>query len=417
MKTGIKRALSVVLLLAMVAIYVAFLARALAMQDGPEKNGAFLREDRQYDVLLFGSSHMVNGIYPMQLWKDYGITAYNLSGHGSSLATSYWTLRLAVEYRKPKVAVLDVLFAQSNTKSMDISLAHELLDPFPLSKRKIEAIRDLYEADSQRAELLFPLDVYHNRWKDLDGAMVRRGLTGETDLSPEKGAQARIDVVPTEAGEKIPRTQCMEEKTVALEYVEKFVVFCLENDIVPVLTYLPCEISPEWQESCNAALALGESLGAEIVDMQHMDLLNDETDWYDAGGHLNPSGAKKTTRCLGDFLRDRLSLPDHRQEDLTAADWGGDYTRYLAYLGGRFGELETLPQLLSLGTIDDFAVELWVGPGAALDLLTLQQLRQMGEKTRLYAGKEASVVSVKVSGPNGQVLAEKRFSMALRENS
>ena len=246
---------------------------------------------------------------------------------------------------------------------------------------------------------------------------MRRGLTGETDLSPEKGAQARIDVVPAEAGEKIPRTQCMEEKTVALEYVEKFVVFCLENDIVPVLTYLPCEISPEWQESCNAALALGESLGAEIVDMQHMDLLNDETDWYDAGGHLNPSGAKKTTRCLGDFLRDRLSLPDHRQEDLTAADWGGDYTRYLAYLGSRFGELETLPQLLSLGTIDDFAVELWVGPGAALDLLTLQQLRQMGEKTRLYAGKEASVVSVKVSGPNGQVLAEKRFSMALRENS
>ena len=33
MKTGIKRALSVVLLLAMVATYVAFLARALAMQD------------------------------------------------------------------------------------------------------------------------------------------------------------------------------------------------------------------------------------------------------------------------------------------------------------------------------------------------------------------------------------------------
>ena len=86
MKQFLKRTLSVLVLLGLVGSGVLFLTRALAMTEGPEKNGSFLKEDRDYDVLLFGSSHMVNGIYPMELWKDYGITAYNLSGHGAGLA-------------------------------------------------------------------------------------------------------------------------------------------------------------------------------------------------------------------------------------------------------------------------------------------------------------------------------------------
>ena len=109
MKSFLKRAVSVLVLLTLVCSGVLFLTRALAMTEGPEKNGSFLQEDRDYDVLFFGSSHAVNGIYPMELWKDYGITSYNLSGHGAGLAASYWTMRLATQYHKPRVAVLDVL--------------------------------------------------------------------------------------------------------------------------------------------------------------------------------------------------------------------------------------------------------------------------------------------------------------------
>ena len=177
MNTFLKRAISVLLLLSLVFSGGFFLSRALAMTEGPEKNGSFLKEDRDYDVLFFGSSHVVNGVFPMELWKDYGITSYNLSGHGAGLPASYWTMRLATQYHKPRVAVLDVLFAQSGTTEMSISLAHELLDPFPLSKTKLQAIRDLYPTKAQQAELLFPFDVYHNRWKQLDTDMVQRGLT------------------------------------------------------------------------------------------------------------------------------------------------------------------------------------------------------------------------------------------------
>ncbi len=38
----------------------------------------FLKNRTNYDIFFMGSSHMHNGIFPMQLWNDYGITSYNL---------------------------------------------------------------------------------------------------------------------------------------------------------------------------------------------------------------------------------------------------------------------------------------------------------------------------------------------------
>ena len=375
MNTFLKRAISVLLLLSLVFSGGFFLSRALAMTEGPEKNGSFLKEDRDYDVLFFGSSHVVNGIYPMELWKDYGITSYNLSGHGAGLAASYWTMRLATQYHKPRVAVLDVLFAQADTTEMEIGLAHELLDAFPMSKTKIQAVRDLYASKADQTELLFPFDVYHNRWKALDGDMLRRGLSGQVELSPEKGAQMRVNVQPLDAFPLIPQDRLMQQRTVALDYIEKFILYCQEQDIIPVLTYIPGEIYTEWQESCNAALALGRELGAEILNMQYMDLLDHETDWYDQGKHVNPFGAKKLTRCLGDFLS--AFLPDHRS-DSQADLWNADYERYLEYIDRQCENLETLPQILSMAAAGDFTLEISWAPGTDPGALIANMLSQLG---------------------------------------
>ena len=408
MKSFLKRAVSVLVLLTLVCSGVLFLTRALAMTEGPEKNGSFLQEDRDYDVLFFGSSHAVNGIYPMELWKDYGITSYNLSGHGAGLAASYWTMRLATQYHKPRVAVLDVLFAQSGTTEMEIGLAHELLDPFPLSWEKILAVRDLYPSKAQQAELLFPFDVYHNRWKELDGDMVRRGLTGQVERSHQKGAQARVEVQPLDAGPLIPQTQKMEQKTVGLHYIEQFVRYCQDRDMVPVLTYIPCEISQEWQESCNAALALGRELGALVLDMQYMDLLDNETDWYDLGGHVNPLGAQKTTACLGDSLKTALDLPDHRQEEA----WQRDYEAYQSELTEKYATLETLPQFLALAALAEHPLELTWAPGTDPGELPKKLLNRLGSRVTVVEEPGKTDITVSVPG-----IVPKSFSWGIREEA
>ena len=374
--SSFKRVISVLVLLVLVISGVLFLSRALAITDGPEKNGAFLRDDRQYDVLLFGSSHMVNGIYPMELWKNYGITAYDLGGHGASLAASYWEMRLAVEKHKPKVAVLDVLFAGSDYTEMEMGLAHELFDPYPLSRLKIQAVRDIFANKGDRMELLFPLDVYHNRWKELDTEMVERGLTGRMQACTEKGSEIRVGTVALERIPLLPETDRLEARTIAMDYIEKIIIFCQENDIIPVLVYIPGQISEEWQRACNAAMALGEALGAKTLNQQYMDLIDFNTDWYDEGRHLNPSGALKATHSLGAFLQDQCGLESHLQDSACSA-WQEDYRMYVAYLTETMQAQTDPDQFLSLAALECFTVEATISPDFS-DQTVLHQLQSLG---------------------------------------
>ena len=41
-----------------------------------QKNGDFMEQSEDLDVLFLGTSHVINGVFPMELWKEYGITSY-----------------------------------------------------------------------------------------------------------------------------------------------------------------------------------------------------------------------------------------------------------------------------------------------------------------------------------------------------
>ena len=113
-------------------------------KESYQKNQEFMRDRTDYDVMFFGSSHVLNGIFPMELWKDYGITSYNFGGHASYIPVSYWVMRNAVERHKPKVVVLDCFSLDSEVKVADNqNYLHISFDAFPLRGVKIDAIKDL----------------------------------------------------------------------------------------------------------------------------------------------------------------------------------------------------------------------------------------------------------------------------------
>ena len=37
----------------------------------------FYKQEADFDVLFFGTSHVVNAILPMELWNEYGMVSYN----------------------------------------------------------------------------------------------------------------------------------------------------------------------------------------------------------------------------------------------------------------------------------------------------------------------------------------------------
>ena len=401
-----KRVVSVALLLALVLSGVAFWSNALRMNDGYYKNTPFVRDDRQYDVLFFGTSHVVNSVFPMQLWRDYGITSYNLAIHGGSIASSYWMLETALGYQKPKVAVMDVLLTKSNYMQTDLPMAHAAMDPFPLSMTKLRAIWDIYDSPKDRAELLFPLDVFHNRWKDLDTEMLKRGF-GETKVSPEKGGESRIRVYPLEEPLVVDASDAADEWTEGLRYLEQFILLCQQEGIAPVITYLPYRGAGDAEEQrySNAAIRLAQSLGAETVDLQHSDLLDDDTDWYDDGGHTNPLGAKKITGALGEYLTAAHDLPDHRD----SGDWAADYEAYYAYQADHLQETEDLWSLLALLSVEDFTAAVKIAPDYDMDPVTRKLLDAQGDRLTERAGETSGQLTLTVYGKGGEQLLRRTY--------
>lgn len=327
------RAVSILFTASLVLAGIFFFARVTKRTDSDFKTDPFFAENTDVDVLFLGTSHVINGIFPMQLWKDFGITSYNLGGHGITIATSYWILRNAAEYHKPKVAVLDVSLAESEYLAPSAEWAHDSFDAFPLTKTKALAVQDLYPDDGEtQQELLYPFVLYHSRWSELSGKSIKEAFTG-IEMTTEKGAESRISVsAPGEGRDTlIPESKVREVNTPGMEYIRKFVSYCRENDIEPVLINVPYPATADEQEAANAITALAEELSVPYLNLQYASLVDFDTDLYDADAHLNPSGARKVTDYLGRWLSENTDLTDHR-DDAAYASWDADYEAYRDFL-------------------------------------------------------------------------------------
>ena len=195
---------------------------------------------------------------------------------------------------------------------------HTALDGYPLSPEKLSAILDLTKdprsTDDEgnpyqqlRWEYLFKLAKYHSRW---------RGLTGN-DFAPGDnrylGALNAVSVaVPAEyAPPEDPEPA--EESGVGYEYLRRMIAECRERGIRVLLVNMPYPAKTEAWEIGERVRLLAEETETPYIDFLRLDSVADYgTDCYDPRSHLNPSGARKVTDYLGDWLRRHAELPDRR---------------------------------------------------------------------------------------------------------
>ena len=281
----------------------------------------FLKHAKEYDVLFFGDSHVINGAFPRELWRDWGIPAYNLASYGNTLPVSYWTMRLALQYADPKWVVLGVKGVEKDWmltgSSSDL---HTALDGYPLSPEKLSALLDLTsdpratddEGRSYREllpEYLFTLAKYHSRWKELTSNDLfpgeNRFLGSLNAISVAVPAEYRVPEDPEPA----------EESGVGYVYLRRILSECRARGIRVLLVSMPYPAKEEAFCIDERIRLIAEETNTPFIDFLHLDSVADYgTDCYDPRSHLNPSGARKVTDYLGDWLQRHGDLPDRRTE-------------------------------------------------------------------------------------------------------
>ena len=389
----------------LVVLIVLLISPILERKYAKEKMADFFSQKEDFDVLFLGSSHMMNSIYPMELWDKYGIVSYNLGSHNEMLPLSYWNLRLATKYHKPKLAVIDVYGVVKtidgvNMTEKNLGAIHDSLDAYPISKLKMGAIADLFrEKNSLKTQInfLFDFSTYHARWEELaeeDFELVEQTEKGANMRSNVTSSTRRIDY------EKTPEANITSYEST--KYLRKIINFCKENGIEVLLTLLPFGATTKEQAGhakYYEKLAKDERVNyLNFVALEPIE--NQQIDYYD-DDHLNASGARKVTEYVGKYIKEKYQITNHKTDEKYKF-WEDDYNEYIDFkvknLKKYRGKREIY--LMLLAKEDDIFYEVTVSkdfrssksPKAAILLDNLDREYNMAKEA--FPGHEDSLIRV-----------------------
>ncbi len=282
-------------------------------------------EENSLDILCIGSSHAYHSVQPDLLWGEYGIPSYVLGSPGQTVPCSYYLLKEALKYQKPKLVLLETYCFPRKYKFKNDSYLRQAIDGMRFGDVKIEALNDLLPEYSWKEKLSYyiPFLMYHSRWDELENydfiqhAWLKGGVL---DFRTVPQTEPDFPQKPL----KIPK---MNRK-----YLKKIIRLCRKNGIQLIFFAAPFADTDTAREALRVNLFVEKYAAKRDIPFLFYQKTKElgidyETDFYD-DHHLNTCGTEKLTVNLAEWLLQNYELADHRQEERYRS-WDEDYERYM----------------------------------------------------------------------------------------
>lgn len=291
--------------------------------------GFYQMAENSIDVLCFGSSHAASFFLPQELYNICGIRSYNLGCEQQNLITSYFWLKEALRFQKPKVVLLDcyILFEYRPEEPLNSaeSCTRKAFDYMHWSSVKKDAVKTICKLDENQSELSYylPNIRYHTRWKELsenDFTYAEKSQHYELKgYAPFSHYGRNQNFVPFECGvseEKIEMVPLMKE------YLEKITQLCAQEDISLILIKTPSTYQNIGKHNTIEQYATEHKLAfldfneKAVYEECNYCFAQDNSD----DGHGNLWGAQKVTNYIGKFLIEN-------NNDICQDDWQWERTK------------------------------------------------------------------------------------------
>lgn len=318
---------------AVVLVSLCFLQRLLMPKYAADVvEGALIaeyyEEEKDHDVIFIGDCEVYENFSPAVLWRDFGINSYIRGSAQQLIWQSYYLLEDTLRYEKPQVVIFNVLSMQYNEPQRE-AYNRMTLEGMRWSRSKVDSIRASMTEEENFLDYVFPLLRYHSRWSELGAEDVEYMFN--TPRVSHNGYYMRVDVKPAE---NVPEGRILADYRFgenAWDYLDKITALCRENDIRLILVKAP-SLYPywydQWEEQIEGYAAENDLLYINFLELVEETGLDFSTDTYDAGLHLNLSGAEKITEYLGEMLREETGLADRRDEEHLSGVWEEKLTAY-----------------------------------------------------------------------------------------
>ena len=274
----------------------------------------YYKEPKDHEVIFIGDCEVYANFSPMVMYEQEGIKAYIRGSSQQMIWQSYYILKETLKYETPKVVVLNVNSMRYGKESKEVSEAYNRLtiENMKWSKEKVEIIKASMTEEETFLSYVFPILRYHSRYDKLTSEDLE--YLFKTKKITHNGFLINKNIKPAEnlpIKRKLASYQFNDE---CYEYLDKITMLCKQNNIQLVLIKAP-SLYPYWYEEYDEQI----KQYAEKNNIDYYNLLEKaeeigidyKTDTYDAGLHLNLTGATKLSKYFAKILTEQYNLTDY----------------------------------------------------------------------------------------------------------
>lgn len=333
MKHTLKTLLSVTAVLLVFGLLLSFATLLLQpkyMTDLEE--GSFIsqyyREAGGHDVIFIGDCEVYANFSPMEMYRQRGITSYIRGTSQQLIWQSYYVLEETLNYETPWAVVYNV---NAMRYSDPVSEAYNRLtaDQMRWSSSKVNMIRASMMEEEDFWSYVFPILRYHSRFDKLTGEDIRYLFKVEDNTW--NGYQMHTEIRPLE---NLPTKRPLADYRfgdICYEYLDKMRTLCERKGVELILIKAPSQY-PYWYEEYDAQITdYAREHGLRFYNFVESasDIgLDFSQDTYDAGLHLNLTGATKMSRWFAEILAQEHGIPDRRNDEAVAAEYDAKLRLY-----------------------------------------------------------------------------------------
>lgn len=276
------------------------------------------------DVVFLGSSHVYTSVYPAILYRDYGMSAFDMSLSEQDKDCSFYCLKELLRRQRPKVVCVEMygLMFDGHSKIGD---AYRNVLALKTSKNSLElAKKSGAKEDYLNYILRWP--IVHTRYRELKKFDFIPSEIDKYNRGAIMGWGSEVGYMNSDIIKMTEETPLSDRNK---EWIDSIYKLSKEYGFELVFFLAPDFQSAEEKMISNGARSYAKTLGIDYLDFTE---LADEMGFvpeFDMGDlvHCNADGAAKVTGYFGEYLSERYSLSDHRN-DKRFRQWEEDYRQY-----------------------------------------------------------------------------------------
>ncbi|MFA6309412.1 MAG: SGNH/GDSL hydrolase family protein [Clostridia bacterium] len=276
----------------------------------------YYQEKSKHDVIFVGDCEVYENFSPITLWKNYGITSYIRGSAQQLIWQSYYLLEDTLRFEKPDVVVFNVLSLKYDQPQSE-AYNRMSIDGMQLSMAKINNILASMTPKENILDYIFPILRYHSRITSLTADDFKYCF-GKDKVSTN-GYYMRVDVKPAGVFPTPKKLADYNFGANAMKYLDKMTLLCKQNGIKLILIKAPC-LYPywykEWDDQVKTYAKKNNLDYINMINLVDKIGIDFKKNTYDAGLHLNLSGAEKLADYFGAYLVRNYALKDHRGDPI-----------------------------------------------------------------------------------------------------